>query len=436
MPRDTIGRLVAVSLLTALMLSTAAFAALPSFGTPPRLKTMHRVIIGYTGDPSAAKRAALEAGLSVRMELPFIHAIVVEAPGLSADAAAGNARTAFMLHGAKYGLRVRYSEPDRPVHAFALSDSPDIQWDVFMVRAPAVWDAAYPYIGDAALGAGVQVAVLDTGIDYTHPDLQGKVAWCANAVDYYGVVTGSPYYCSDGNGHGTHVAGTIAALLDGKGVAGVAPGVTLYAIKVLSDSGSGTISSIAAGIYYAVAGPDLTVGTSDDAEVLSMSLGGPVDDPALRDATYWAYSHGAIIVAAAGNEGDGNPATDEVAYPARYPWVIAVAAVDRNGSSPYWSSEGPEVDVAAPGVDILSTWPGGQYAVLSGTSMATPHVSGVVALIQAIRMAAGLQKLSFEQVYDALTKTAIDLGPPGFDNFTGYGLVDAYNAVAYALQQP
>ncbi|MEM4024325.1 S8 family peptidase, partial [Pyrobaculum sp.] len=230
--------------------------------------------------------------------------------------------------------------------------------------------------------------------------------------------------CADRNGHGTHVAGIIAASLDNVGVAGVAPKVKLIAVKVLSDSGSGYYSDIAEGIIEAV---------KAGAAILSMSLGGPSDSSVLRDASYWAYQQGAVQVVAAGNSGDGNPSTDNVSYPARYSWVIAVAAVDQNGVVPTWSSDGPEVDVAAPGVNILSTYPGGRYAYMSGTSMATPHVTGVVALIQAIRLAYGKRLLTPDEVYQVLTTTARDIGTPGFDVFTGYGLVDAYAAVASAL---
>ncbi|ALL00667.1 Subtilisin-like serine protease [Pyrodictium delaneyi] len=424
------GTVLAIGIVLLMLVQIVPVMAAPA-------PSSYRVIIGYSGDPSQAKLAAKAAGFKILRELDAFNAIVVEVKGVSPGDAVEKARKGFEQHAKVRGIGIRYVEPDRKLYAFALSDSPDIQWDIFMVNAPTVWDTYYPYVGDYALGYGVQVAVLDTGIDYTHPELYGKVVWCVNTADYpWIVVSSNPWYCRDVNGHGTHVAGTIAAALDGTGVAGVAPAVTLYAIKVLSNSGSGYISDIAYGIYYAVAGPDGVVGTWDDAEVLSMSLGGPTDDPLLSDATYWAYQNGAIIVAAAGNEGDGDPTTDEVAYPAKYPWVIAVAAVDANGDSPTWSSEGPEVDVAAPGVDILSTYPRGDYAVLSGTSMATPHVSGVVALIQALRIASGKAPLTFEEVYDALTTTAIDLGPAGFDNFTGYGLVDAYAAVNYALQLP
>jgi subtilisin family serine protease len=167
-----------------------------------------------------------------------------------------------------------------------------------------------------------------------------------------------------------------------------------------------------------------------------MSLGGSSDSSVLHDAVVWAYNNGAIIVAAAGNEGDGDPSTDNVAYPARYSEVIAVAAVDSSYNIPSWSSDGPEVDVAAPGVSIYSTYKNGGYATLSGTSMATPHVSATIALIQAIRIAYGKQPLTFSQMYETITKTAVDIGSPGFDVFSGYGLVDAYRAVQYALEQP
>ncbi|MEM0237056.1 MAG: S8 family serine peptidase, partial [Desulfurococcus sp.] len=188
-----------------------------------------------------------------------------------------------------------------------------------------------------------------------------------------------------------------------------------------------SVTDIAEGIVEAV---------KAGAYILSMSLGSSSDSSVLRDASNWAYQQGAIQVVAAGNSGDGNPSTDNVNYPARYPWVIAVAAVDSNGNTPSWSSDGPEVDVAAPGVNILSTYPNKQYAYLSGTSMATPHVTGVVAVIEAIRYAAGKSWLGFDAIYKVLTSTAYDLGSPGFDVYTGYGLVDAYSAVRYALSLP
>jgi len=125
-----------------------------------------------------------------------------------------------------------------------------------------------------------------------------------------------------------------------------------------------------------------------------------------------------------------------VAYPARYNVVIAVAAMDQYYNVPTWSSDGPEVDITAPGVSIYSTYKNGGYATLSGTSMATPHVSATIALIQALRIASGKQPLGFQQIYDAITKTAKDIGPQGPDNFSGYGALDTLAAIQYALSLP
>jgi subtilisin family serine protease len=194
---------------------------------------------------------------------------------------------------------------------------------------------------------------------------------------------------------------------------------------VLSDSGSGYSSDIARGIVEAVKGPDDTLGTEDDADVISMSLGGP-SSSILYDAVKYAYNNGVVLVAAAGNEGASTPS-----YPAGYPEVIAVGAIDSNYNVPTWSNRNP--DLVAPGVTIYSTLPGNTYGYKSGTSMACPHVSGVVAILQAMRLQAGLGKLTPDQVRQILISTAIDLGVKGYDEQYGYGLVDAYSALNLAL---
>ncbi|MHB9301991.1 S8 family peptidase [Thermofilum pendens] len=381
-----------------------------------------RVVVGYENEGALAAVEGLPGAEKVKV-LREIKAAVFYLPPEAIEKAKG-------IKG------VRYVEEDKVAVALELSSYPDVLWDVKMINASKVWDKYYPVYGWKALGRGVVVAVLDTGIDYTHPELKGKVVWCANTVGVKTYTGTKLSNCADRNGHGTHVAGTIASAINGVGNAGVAPNVTLYAVKVLNDAGSGTYSDIAEGIIIAVKGPDGVAGTSDDAKILSMSLGGSSDSQVLYDAVKWAYSNGAVLVAAAGNSGDGDPTTDNVAYPARYSEVIAVAAVDSNANVPTWSSDGPEVDVAAPGVNVYSTYKNGGYATLSGTSMATPHVSATVALIQALRLAAGKQPLTPSQVYDVLTKTAKDINSPGFDVFTGYGLVDALAAVDYALSLP
>ncbi len=351
--------------------------------------------------------------------------VIVEVPSFMADAVG-------KLRGVLHVSR------DAPVRIYG----DVVPWGVSYVKAPSVWDAATTGAVDAD-GDGsrdVEVAVIDTGVDPSHPDLKDNVAWCISVIG--GTVSSD---CYDGNGHGTHVAGTIAALLDGYGLVGVAPGVEIYAIKALGDDGSGTFSDIIMAIDMAIKGPDgvvdrdgdgLVAGDPDDdaPEVISMSLGGSYAPTELHDIIQQAYSYGIVIVAAAGNEGAQSPA-----YPAAYPEVIAVGAIDSSEQVPSWSNRNPEV--AAPGVDINSTWPGGGYNVISGTSMATPHVSAVVALMQAARMAKGLPVLppgSFDDtgndtVRGILHSTAKDLGSPGYDSLYGYGAVQADAAVAAAL---
>lgn len=315
--------------------------------------------------------------------------------------------------------------------------SQQIPWGISRVRAPDVWS-----ITDGS-GGVIEVAVLDTGVDYDHPDLAGNIAWCVSTLR--GRVTTNPAQCKDQNGHGTHVIGTIAALNNDIGVVGVAPGVEIYSIRVLDASGSGSYSDIAIGIEQALLGPDgvldkdgdgIIAGDPDDdaAEVISMSLGGPSDDQYLHDMIIQAYNYGVVIVAASGNEGASSPS-----YPAAYPEVIAVGATDSNDQVASWSNRQPEV--SAPGVDILSTYPDDSYETLSGTSMATPHVSGVVALIQAayynkygrVLPVGTFDDMDTTTVRGILHSTADDLGDAGWDADYGYGIVRADLAVQEAI---
>ncbi len=253
-------------------------------------------------------------------------------------------------------------------------------------------------------GAGVTVCVVDTGIDQDHPDLQTNIAGGKNFVAKG--ITVDPNKWDDDNGHGTHVAGTVAAVDNSIGVVGVAPQASLLAAKVLNRQGSGYISDVIAGIEYCV---------MSGADVISMSLGTSSDVQAMHDAVDVAYAAGVLLVAAAGNDYGGS-----VSYPAAYDSVIAVSATTSTDALASFSNVGPEVELAAPGVDVLSTWKGGSYATLSGTSMATPHVSGVAALaIEANPL------LSNVEVRALLQNTADDLGAAGRDSYYGYGLVDA-----------
>ncbi len=254
-------------------------------------------------------------------------------------------------------------------------------------------------------GVGVKVCVVDTGIDKDHPDLQANIVGGKNFVATKGVFV-DPAKWDDDNGHGSHVAGTIAAVDNTIGVVGVAPGASLLAAKVLNRQGSGYLSDVVAGIDYCV---------QSGAKVVSMSLGSSSDVQALHDAVDAAYASGVLLVAAAGNDYGG-----QVSYPAAYDSVVAVSATDSADNLASFSNVGPKVELAAPGVSILSTYKGGGYATMSGTSMATPHVSGVAALA-----AQANPLMSNVEIRALLQNTADDLGVVGRDNLFGYGLVDA-----------
>jgi subtilisin len=273
---------------------------------------------------------------------------------------------------------------------------------VAQIKAPAAWDCTK--------GKVIKVGVLDTGIDYTHPDL---------APNYKGGISfvSGESSTMDFKGHGTHCAGTIAAALNGLGVVGVAPAAYLYAVKVLDKTGSGAWSNLIAGIDWCVNKKDLNI--------LSMSLGGDSAPTALETMCKLAWSQGALLIAAAGNNG-GN-----VGYPAKYQSVIAVSAIDSANNIPVWSSRGVEVELCAPGVSVLSTIPGGGYGNMSGTSMACPHVSGAAAL------AWGSHRYTNNvTIRRLLAWRADDLGSPGRDPEHGFGRVDAEQVAAEMAVPP
>jgi major intracellular serine protease len=244
--------------------------------------------------------------------------------------------------------------------------SNEIPYGVNLIKAPELWNTGEK-------GEGVVVAVLDTGIDLTHPDLADRIIGGRNFTN-----EGTPEDFMDRNGHGTHVAGTIAATENGSGVVGVAPQAKLLICKVLNRHGSGEYKGITDAIRWAThwKGPN-----GERVRVMNMSLGGPMHDAEQYSAILEACSKGIIVVVASGNEGDADETTLEYGYPALYNECVTVAACDEGKELAYFSNNSRQVDVIAAGVDVLSTYPTSQYAVLSGTSMATPHVSGALALI-------------------------------------------------------
>lgn len=239
---------------------------------------------------------------------------------------------------------------------YATTNKGDIDaYEAWNGGSTTAWD------GGTTGSSSVAIAVLDTGIREDHEDLQGKVT---NSVNYTNSSTNG-----DVHGHGTHVAGSAAALTNNqKGVAGTCPGCTLYNVKVLDDKGSGAWSWIANGITWAA---------DNGAKVINMSLGGSGGSGTVENAVNYAWGKGVVVVAAAGNSN-----TNARFYPAAYPNVVAVGATDRNDAKASFSNYGSSwVDVAAPGVGILSTTKDGGYQAWNGTSMATPHVAGEAGLI-------------------------------------------------------
>ncbi|WP_066381806.1 MULTISPECIES: S8 family peptidase [unclassified Anabaena] len=299
------------------------------------------------------------------------------------------------------------------------SDVPQLggnNWGLDMIKAPEVWNNGYT-------GNGIVVAVIDTGVDYNHIDLKNNI-WtnsreiAGNGIDddgngYVDDVHGWNFdgknnNTLDDNGHGTHVSGIIAGENNGYGVTGVAYNAQIMPVKVLNSSGSGAYSAIANGIYYAV---------DNGAKVINLSLGGDFSSQTLKSAVEYASSKGVIVVMAAGNDGGSSPG-----YPARYADKsgIAVGAVNQDGNLTDFSNRSGNNQLAyvtAPGQNIYSTLPGNEYASYSGTSMASPYVAGVVAL-----MLSANPNLTASQVRQIITGTANssdrnsnNTPTPGFD---------------------
>jgi subtilisin family serine protease len=294
-------------------------------------------------------------------------------------------------------------EVDAPVKALAADPYASQQWDLAKMNVPAA--------NAKSTGSGVTVAVIDTGVDASHPDLAGQVL---PGID---IVGGSKTGVStDPNGHGTHVAGTIAALTgNGVGVASVAPGVKILPVRVLGADGSGYMSDAATGIVWAA---------DHGANVINMSLGSSAQVTAVTNAISYARSKGVTVVAAAGNaRTSGSPTS----WPAADAGVIAVAATDSSDKVASYSNQGSYVDVAAPGSSIISTYPvaKGSYVGMSGTSMASPHVAAEAALLKAYN-----KSLTPDQIEKAIESTAVDLGTAGKDTDYGYGRIDAAAALA------
>jgi thermitase len=404
-----------VLLASALALCVAGPAAAAS------TTTAQSVIVKYRADAGAAATSALAQSLGVGRQIGSIRHSRANVFAVAGDPAAVAARL-------ERSALVAYAEPNLILRTQAIPNdplfgqlyglhntgqtggTPDADID-----APEGWDAAG--LGTFPSTGGVKVGVVDTGIQAAHPDLAGKLANCAQSIGVIpGVVAGSirEGSCADDNGHGTHVSGTITANANnGVGVTGVSFNSQLAMCRALSGpAGIGHTSDVANCITW----------TYDrGARVISMSLGGGASTT-LKNAVDYAWkggaATGAVLVAAAGNDGDST-----LNYPAAYPNVVSVAATDNRDQRASFSNANADVEVAAPGVDITSTWNNGGYNTISGTSMATPHVAGVTAVIRSRN-----PSLSASGIVAKLDGAVDDLGPAGRDPSFGFGRVNLVQA--------
>jgi thermitase len=352
---------------------------------------------------------------------------VLDVPGwVRVDVAAD--RMAYVLAQVARDPNVLAVEQDRRVQA-AMEPNDTYwsrQWGPLKIGAPAAWDKM---VGRS----DIVIAILDTGADVDHADLAGQL-WVnpgevpGNSLDDDGNgqvddihgwqfthdADENPYQSDnidDDHGHGTHVTGiAVAQGNNERGIAGLAWGCRAMIVKVLDENGDGWYSDVADGVVYAV---------DNGARIVNLSLGGADESSVMEDAVQYAQARGALVVAAAGNSGSA------VLYPAAYDGALAVAASDANDRWATYSCSGPEVELAAPGSSIYSTCIGDRYCYKSGTSMATPHVSGLAALIWS-----GYYTYTAAQVRQRMIDTAQDIESPGWDPYSGWGRIDAREALS------
>ncbi|MGL6107215.1 S8 family peptidase [Romboutsia sp.] len=258
-------------------------------------------------------------------------------------------------------------------------------YGVEMIKAKNIWE-------DSGKGEGIKIAVIDSGCDIEHESLKNNIVGVRNFTNEDG---SNHNIVIDRVGHGTHVTGTIVANGNNNTILGVAPKSQVYVLKAIDRTGSGKLSWVINAIYYAI---------EKNVDIISMSLGLGSSSEKLEKAVKEAVKNNIAVVCAAGNEGDGNSNDFEYSYPAAYVDVISVGAVDKKGVPARFSNANLVIDVVAPGVDILSTYPDNQFAVLSGTSMATPHVSGSLALLKNWSRKVFKRELTQEELYAQLIK--------------------------------
>jgi subtilisin family serine protease len=350
-------------------------------------------------DASALRDDLAARGLTLGARIPHTRLFPARARGRTqADA----------VRVARADPRIAAAQPDHVLHAFDVPNDPffgSAESYLSTIRLPQAWDLSHG-------SAGVVVAVVDTGVSAVG-DLATQVLPGRNFVG------GTDPRDDSVIGHGTLVAGVAAATTNNAlGIAGAAWNASVLPVKVLDSHGYGTDSQVAAGVVWAA---------DHGADVINLSLGGPTAaGDALCDATTYAQTQGALVVASA-----GNGANAWLNYPAACPGVVAVTATDAQGNFASFSSFGPDIGIAAPGIAITSTRNDNRFGTESGTSLSAPIVSGAAALVIATH-----PEWSAAQVAERLEDTAQDRGPPGVDPYYGHGLLDAYAALGGPRQPP
>jgi subtilisin len=394
-----------LSFIICLILCQTATSSLANNVAAAAQGPLVRVIIGFKGQPNASLVKAY--GGNITFEYTIIPAIVSYLPQQYVATLRSDPRIAYV---------------DVDVKVNILETEDQLPWGVDRVNAEEVWGGAKGAVdvtAGADAGDGTKIGIIDTGVDYKNPDLASR--FNPNLLGYNFVSKNADPM--DDHGHGTHCAGIIAASDNDYGLIGVAPHVTLYALKALNSQGAGYESTIISAIQWCI---------NNNMNIISMSLGSTSAMPDLQTACDAAYAHGILVVAAAGNSGKSGSTADTVTYPAKYnESVISVGAIAANSSRASWSSTGPTLELAAPGVDINSTVLGNAYALHSGTSMACPHAVGAAALVWA-----AFPGWNNTQVRQRLDATATDLGTKGRDPAYGYGLINALAAVNVTQPTP
>ncbi|MFZ5828342.1 MAG: S8 family serine peptidase [Bacillota bacterium] len=359
-------------------------------------------LIRFTPGLSAAGRAQIaeELGAQIIDQIKPLDAHLIAFPALKAKH--NSQERARILAALKENPNVLYVEPNFIYQAVGTPNDPGVtqQWAWGKIQAYAAWDVAQG-------SSSTVIAIVDTGIQLNHPDLDAKI------VPGYDFVSGDSQ-ADDGHGHGTHVGGSAAAETNNAtGGAGTCPGCSLMPVRVLDNNGSGTLANVANGITWAA---------DRGAKVINLSLGASTGATTLENAINYAWNRGAFLACAAGNSNTSSPS-----YPAYYENCFAVASTNSSDARSYFSNYGNWVEAAAPGEGIYSTWLNGGYHTISGTSMATPHVAGLAGLLAS-------QGLTNTQVRDRICATSDPISGTGA--YWTCGRINAHRAVTGDENEP